>query len=184
LSALLHYAYGVRKRSLAYNTKGFPSRMAPSSGGLQSIEVYFTVNAVEGLEKGLYHFNANRNTVELLDRGNMRRKVVRSCLYQDWLDAASIVLFLACDLNKLYWKYGRRSYRMTHIDLGIVAENLHLVATALRIRSCMVAGYIDDAVHHLLQIDGRMEFIGLLMAVGRKPWESHAKDDPSSARPT
>jgi len=177
LSTLLHYSYGVRKRTLAYNIKDFPFRMAPSSGGLQTVEVYLTVNAVEGLKKGLYHYNANKNLMEMLDRGNMRRKVIQCCTYQDWLDAASIVLFLTCDLDKLYWKYGRRSYRMAHIDVGIVAENLHLVATGLRLRSCMIAGYVDEAVHNLLQIDGRMEFISLLMGVGRKPWELHAGDD-------
>jgi SagB-type dehydrogenase family enzyme len=171
LSTLLHRSYGIRKRILAYNTRSFPARFAPSSGGLQCVEIYLTVNAVESLEKGLYHYNPAGHSLHVLGRGNFRRKVLQCCTFQEWLDAASVVFFLTCDMSKLYWKYGRRSYRFSHMDVGIVAENLHLVATALRIRSCMVAGYIDDAIHDLLQIDGRNEFIGLLLGVGRKPWD-------------
>lgn len=177
LATLLHRSYGIRARSLAYNVKGFPSRFVPSTGGLQSVEIYLAVNAVEGLEKGLYHYNAGRHGLEVLDRGNLRRKVVRSCLFQDWIDAASVVLFLTCDMRKVYWKYGRRGYRFVHVDAGIVGQTLHLAATALRLRSCMVAGYIDELVHHLLRIDGRNEFVAFLLAVGRKPWEQGPRQD-------
>lgn len=171
LATLLHRSYGIRARSLAYNVRGFPSRFVPTTGGLQSVEVYMAVNAVEGLEKGLYHYNPGRHCLEILDRGNFRRKVVRSCVYQDWIDAASVVFFLTCDMRKVYWKYGRRGYRFVHVDAGIVSHTLHLVASSLRLRSCIVAGYNDDAVHDLLQVDGRQEFAALLLAVGRKPWE-------------
>jgi SagB-type dehydrogenase family enzyme len=177
LATLLHRSYGIRSRSLAYNVKGFPSRFVPSTGGLQSVEIYLAVNAVEGLEQGLYHYNAGRHGLEVLDRGNLRRKVVRSCLFQDWIDAASVVLFLTCDMRKVYWKYGRRGYRFVHVDAGIVGQTLHLAATALRLRSCMVAGYIDELVHHLLRIDGRNEFVAFLLAVGRKPWEQGPRQD-------
>lgn len=171
LASLLHYSYGVRSRMLAYNVKGFSNRYVPTMGGLQSPEIYFTANAVEGLEQGLYHYNPDRHTVELLDQGNLRRKVVRACIKQDWLDAASIVLFLTSCMDKVYWKYGRRAYRFVHADLGILAQTLHLVSNALRLRSCMVAGYVDDEIHDLLQIDGREEFVGLLLGVGRKSFE-------------
>lgn len=171
LATLLHRSYGIRSRSLAYNVRGFPSRFVPSTGGLQSVEVYLAVHAVEGLEKGIYHYNAGCHALEVLDRGNFRRKVVRSCLFQDWIDAASVVLFLTCDMRKVYWKYGRRGYRFVHVDAGIVSQTLHLVASALRLRSCIVAGYHDEAIHSLLQVDGRDEFVALLLAVGRKPWE-------------
>ncbi len=184
LGSLLHHAYGVRSRALAYNVKGFPSRFVPSTGGLQSVEIYFTVNAVEGLPQGLYHYNPAAHAVEQLEQGNFRRKVVRLCIFQDWLDAASVVLFLTSDMKKVEWKYGRRGYRFVHVDLGIVAQTLHLVATSLKLRSCMIAGYQDEAVHEMLQIDGRTEFIGLLMAIGRKPWEPTptAAEAPSSGQ--
>lgn len=57
LGTLLHYSYGIRKSITAYNTKDFPVRFAPSSGGLQATELYMVVNSVAGVSKGLYHYN-------------------------------------------------------------------------------------------------------------------------------
>ncbi len=172
LTSLLHYAYGVRKQHIAYNVKGFPIRFVPTTGGLQAVEIYLVANAVDGVEQGLYHFNAAKHALEEVDRGNMRRRVVQCAVYQEWLDAASAVFFLTCDMRKVYWKYGRRAYRFVHVDLGIIAQTMQLVATSLGLRSCMVAGYQDNQVNDLLQIDGRDEFIGLMFAVGRKPWQA------------
>lgn len=185
LATLLERSYGIRSRALAYNVRAFPARFVPSTGGLQPVEVYVAVNAVEGLEQGLYHWNPAGHCLEVLGRGNFRRKVVQCCIHQDWLDAASVVLVLTCDMSKVYWKYGRRGYRFVHVDLGIVGQTLHLVATALRLRSCMVAGYQDDMVADMLQIDGASEFVGLLLAVGRKPWEQgpgHSAGDGAECR--
>ncbi len=169
LSTLLHYSNGIRGRSSAYNNKNFPVRFAPSSGGLQSVEIYLAVNAVENLDKGLYHYNPDNNCLEILEKGIFRRKVIQCSLFLEWLDAASVIIFLTSDINRLFWKYGRRAYRWVHVDAGIVAENLHCLATALELPSCMVAGYIDDAINDLLQIDGSNEFIVLLTAIGGKP---------------
>ena len=176
LTSLLHYSYGVRKQHIAYNVQGFPIRFVPTTGGLQAVEIYLVANAVEGVEQGLYHYNARKHALEEVDRGNMRRRVVQCAVYQEWLDAASAVFFLTCDMRKVYWKYGRRAYRFVHVDLGIIAQTLQLVAGAIGLRSCMVAGYQDNQVNDLLQIDGRDEFIGLMFAVGRKPWEAGPND--------
>jgi SagB-type dehydrogenase family enzyme len=176
LSALLHYSYGIRKRITAYNTRGFPVRFSPSSGGLQAVDLYLVANHVEDIRKGLYHYNADKHALELLNEGNMRRKIVNCCSYQEWIHHAGAVLILTCVMDRVEWKYGVRGYRYVHIDTGILAQNLCLTATALRLRTCAVAAYIDDAVNDLLEIDGRNEFVSLLIPVGKKP---HAFDAPT-----
>jgi SagB-type dehydrogenase family enzyme len=172
LSTLLHYAYGVRKHMVAYNMRHFPMRYCPTAGGLQSTEVYLVANQVEGLRKGLWHYNPARHDLELLSEGNMRRKVVDACMYAEFLNYAGLVLILTGVMSRLQWKYGLRSYRYVHVDAGFVGENLYLVSTALGLRICAVAGYFDDKVDELLGIDGRDEFTVLLMAVGTRPRRS------------
>lgn len=169
ISTLLHYSYGIRKYTSAYNTRDFPVRFVPSSGGLQAVEIYMVVNDVEGLRKGLYHYNAAGHALELLNEGNMRRKIVNCCSYQEWIHHANIVLILTSVMERVEWKYGVRGYRYIHIDTGFLGQNLSLVATALRLRSCPVAAYIDDAVNDLLEIDGRNEFVSLLLPIGQRP---------------
>lgn len=171
LSTLLMYAYGIRTYFPAYNSRTFPMRFVPSSGALQAVELYAVVNHVEGLRKGLYHFNPIDHSLELLNEGNMRWKITRCCLFQDWLQHASVVLVLTCNMKRVEWKYGARGYRYIHIDTGLVTNSLYLVATALRLRACAVAAFLDDAVNDLLQIDGRDEFVSLLVALGKRPFQ-------------
>jgi SagB-type dehydrogenase family enzyme len=133
------------------------------------MEVYVVVNAVAGLERGLYHYAPQARALECLDRGFMRRKIVQCSSGHEWLTAAPAVLVLTCHMRNLYWKYGRRAYRMIHIDAGILAQTLHLVATGLGLASCLIGGYEDAAVHDLLRIDGRDEFVALLLSIGRPP---------------
>lgn len=173
LSTLLKLSYGVRGFRFAYENQNFPVRTAPTAGGLQSTELYLVVNQVEGLNKGLYYFDANENELALLEQGYFRRKVVEACSYQEWITNAAVVLFLTSDIEKLFWKYGHRAYRMVHVDAGIVAENLHLVATALGTASCMISGYSDKKTNLILNIDAKKEFTVLLIAVGKPVNLSH-----------
>jgi len=166
LATLLESADGLTRYATAYGVARFPFRRAPSAGGLQSIEIYAVVNDVEGLLPGVYHYQPERRGLTLVDPGLMRRRCVRACLSQDWIGEAGVVLFLTCDLRKLLWKYGRRAYRMSHVDAGVLAQQLHLIATALGLGSCMVAGFVEQAVHKLIDIDGKLEFATLGICLG------------------
>lgn len=169
LSTLLHYAYGIRRYTAAYNTRRFPLRMVPSSGSLQAVEIYVVVNGLEGVQRGLYHYDPVDHALELLDAGNMRRKVVGISIMQEWLTHASVVLFLTCAMSRAEWKYKARGYRFIHMDAGVLTGQLYLVATALRLRACAVAAFVDDAVNEFLGLNEREEFAALMMGVGTRP---------------
>jgi SagB-type dehydrogenase family enzyme len=165
---LLHYSWGIRRSTRAYNTRGFPVRFAPSAGGLQSIELYAVVNAVESLPQGLYHFDPLGPAVDLVNEGNMRRKLVLYCFQQEWLNYASVVLLISCVKHRVDWKYGTRAYRFMQMDAGFVGQNIYLVATALGLRTLALAGFSEDAMNDLAGLDGRSEFVTLVLPVGCK----------------
>jgi len=167
LSTLLYFSYGVRGYTTAYGMEMFPLRMGPSSGGLQAIELYIFVNKVKEVAQGLYHYNPFDNSIELLEEGNFRRKIVKACTTSDFVDNASVVLVLSCVIERVILKYTLRSYKVIHMDVGFVGENIYLVGTALGLGVCAMAGFFDDKVDELLRINGKDEFVGLLMAVGK-----------------
>ncbi|MYH32110.1 MAG: SagB/ThcOx family dehydrogenase [Acidobacteria bacterium] len=171
LGALLHAACGVREFRRAYDVRAFPFRYSPSAGGLQPIDVYLVANDVDGLTRGLYYHDPVASALTLLDEGNLRRRMSRCGLDRPWLAHALAVLVLVCNLARVSWKYGDRGYRFAHIDAGVLAQNLYLAGTALELNTCAVAGYYEDAVHELLDIDGRDECAVLLFAVGSRPDE-------------
>ena len=169
LSTLLNQSCGVRDTMSVYNRRDVTLRNFPTAGGLQCTEFYLVANEVEGVPQGLYHYSSTRNCLELVDRGNFRWRVANCCPQHEWLAEANVVIFIAPDISRLTWKYDvYRSYRLSHLETGVVSQNLHLVATALDLGSCMVFGFDDEIANSLLGLDGRQEFTTLLIAIGNK----------------
>lgn len=144
LGALLHHSYGVRGGTRAYGAGTFPLRAAPSAGGLQSANLYVVALSVEGLASGAYAYLPATNELGLVDTGVMRRPMVAACLRQEWVASAAAVLVLTFDVTRGEWKYGSRVLRFGFMDVGFLGENLYLVATALGLRTCAVAGYREE----------------------------------------
>jgi SagB-type dehydrogenase family enzyme len=166
LAALLEGAAGIREHRPGYNTRDFPVRRAPSAGGLAPIDLYLAANAVDGLAQGLYYYRPTTRQLALVDNGNVRGKVADAGVFVDWLYYAPVVFFLAVNMPRVDWKYGVRSYRYVHVDLGVLTQNLYLVATALGLATCAVAAFDDDEANDLLRLDGRDEYVSLLFACG------------------
>ena len=107
-------------------------------------ELYLVINAVDGLEGGAYHFDANTGALELLKKGNFRNDARRLGLHQDLPgDAAAAVFFLA-DLHSILAKLGNRGYRTTQLEAGILGGRMYLSAYALRIGATGLTFFDDD----------------------------------------
>ena len=176
LSTFLHYTYGIKRYANAYNTKRFPVRFTPSAGGLQPVDLYLVVSNVEGVRKGLYYYDPVEHALKMLDEGNLRRHLVRCCLFEEWIGHAPVVLILVCNMQRVLWKYSDRSYRFVHVDTGVLTGTMYLVGTALDLVTCAVAGYFDDMLNNLLQLDGHTEFVSLVFVIGDKPFRPGAKE--------
>ncbi|MBN0046442.1 SagB/ThcOx family dehydrogenase [Streptomyces actuosus] len=166
LAALLEDAAGIRGHRPGYNVRDFPVRRAPSAGGLAPVDVHVVANDVSGLDQGLYYYRPSGPELTVVDSGNMRGKIAEAGIAADWLFHAPAVLCLAVDMDRVEWKYGVRSYRYVHVDLGVLTQNLYLVATGLGLACCAVAAFDDDTANDLLRLDGRNSFVSLLFACG------------------
>jgi SagB-type dehydrogenase family enzyme len=166
LSALLQHACGTNGSVTGYDYTHLPLRTFPSSGGLQSPEVYLSIQAVEELSPGLYHYNPLTHTIELLKPGNQGSSLRNVGLGQPYIETSAVVMLITGYYERLRWKYGERAYRYMCMDLGFLAQNVHLVGEALGLGVCAIAGFVDDAIEDLLAINGKDEMILLLMTIG------------------
>jgi SagB-type dehydrogenase family enzyme len=167
LSTLLQYACGTTGYSSGYGYSRMPLRSFPSAGGLQAPEVYVSVQAVDGVVDGLYHYHVTDHVLESLKLGNHSASLCNLALGQPYVGTAAVVFLISGSYERLRWKYGERAYRYMCMDAGSLAENVYLLSEALGLGCCAVAGFFDDAIEELLGIDGRDEMALLLIAVGR-----------------
>ena len=158
-SRLLYAAQGITDPQ-----RGF--RTAPSAGALYPLELYAVVHRVEGLEPGLYHYNAPGHTLERIQAGDLRAAIVRSGLGQGFLGTAAVCLVLSAVFQRTRWRYRERTYRYVLLEAGHAAQNIYLAATALGLGACAVGAFLDDALSGLLGLDGTDEAALYVLSVG------------------
>lgn len=141
-------------------------RTFPSSGALYPIEVYAVVNSVEGLERGLYHYDPERNALHVLRRADLRDRIARDGLGQSFLGAAGVVLCLTVIPDRMRFRYRHRSYRYGLLEAGHLGQNTYLAATAMGLGACAVGAFFDDSLNDLIGVDGRNEAVVYVLSVG------------------
>lgn len=167
LGKILAYSYGVTHR-VELDGNQVHMRAAPSAGALYPLDIYPLVNNVDGLEKGLHHYNVEDHSLEMLRAGDFLKDVYP--LVQPgnnaWLSKAGAILFISATFKRNQLKYGDRGYRGVLLDAGHVSQNILLCCTALGYSACVIVACLDDQVNDFLQIDGVEESILYSISIG------------------
>lgn len=163
LAALLWACQGISGRA-----GGFLFRTAPSAGALYPVETYLSVQNIEALAPGLYHFQPASFSLERLSGEPAGKKVAAAALGQNFMAGAGVVFIWSAILRRNFSKYGHRGLRYVFMDAGHVCQNLLLAAEGLELGACPVAAFYDDACNRLLGLDGEQESVIYLAAVGPK----------------
>lgn len=162
LSQLLWAAQGVTSQEAGW---GF--RAVPSAGALYPVETYLSVQNVDDIQPGIYHYSPSDHALELLKEGAFGAGLAGAALDQDFLTQAAVVFCWTAVFARSAWKYAERAYRYVYLDAGHIAQNVALAAVALGLGSCQIAALYDDEVNALLGVDGEEESALYLTAVGR-----------------
>lgn len=165
LATLLHLANGVRAAGEAAG-RSWIQRNVPSSGNLGSIEVFPIVLRVDGIDPGIYHYDAVTHELVLLRSGAFAGWLRHEILFQIEFSQASVALVLTSAIGRLTAKYGPRGYRLGMLDTGHVSNNVYLACTALGLQVCATAGFIDERLDDALGLDGLEVASTLVILVG------------------
>jgi len=163
LSFLLWSSQGLTAKAGAHYL-----RTAPSAGALYPIETYLSVQNVEGISAGLYHFDPLLFQLELLKDKDLRIDVARAFLGQIFMENAAVNIIWTSIARRTLAKYGDRGGRYIFLDAGHICQNVLIAAEALNFGSCPVAAFYDQDVNNLLDIDGVEETAIYGASIGKK----------------
>ena len=164
LSDLLYYSIGMKK---ILNNKSTNSRMYPSAGGRYPIEVYPFIFNVSQLQQGVYHYHFKTHSLETLLQKPILEEVVKQ-IQMPWTKKSGMLLVTSAVFDRNEMKYGDRGYRHILTEYGHLAQNVYLVGTALGLGICSIGGFVDDGLNKIIDIDGRVESVIGVMAIGNK----------------
>ncbi|MFX1496915.1 MAG: SagB/ThcOx family dehydrogenase [Promethearchaeota archaeon] len=146
----------------------FAFRTVPSAGGLYPIETYPVINNVEGIERGIYHYNIPNHSVELLREGDFRSEIMRGCLDQQLAFNSALNIVWTAIIERSKWKYLQRCYRYIYMDVGHIGQNFYLIAEALGLGACTIGAIYDDEINKSIGIDGVTETAIYVGVIGKR----------------
>jgi SagB-type dehydrogenase family enzyme len=160
---LLGWSHGILARPEESLSTG---RSAPSAGALYPIELYVAAQGVSGLLPAVYHYNPKSHSLEAVAADNALQAIYRASLYPEIVSRANLYVMMVAVFARTCQKYGERGYRFVLLDCGHVAQNLHLVGTAIGLGSVGIGGFLDDPLNDVLELDGVNEAVVHTIALG------------------
>jgi SagB-type dehydrogenase family enzyme len=130
-------------------------------------DLYIIVNAVDGLDSGSYYYVREKNSLELLRKGNFRNTSGNLGLNQDLPYDASVTIFFMADLKKILEQFGNRGYRIAQLDASIGGGKAYLASYALGLGATGLTFY-DDAVTSFFSPHAVDKETMFLIAIGKK----------------
>jgi len=166
LAALLYYGYGPSRRKAQIDMPR-SLRIVPSAGALYPLEIFVQIRDVSQVPAGLYHYNPLKHHLRLLRNGSNTEPLER-CFFPGTVPAhASLIVFVTALFGRSTFKYGPRGYRFVLLEAGHVAQNINLTASALKLGSLNLGGFIDRETDAFLHLDGVSHSTVYSIAVGK-----------------
>ena len=122
------------------------TRAWPADVPTQTVDLYLSVHAVEGVEAGAYAYHPDVHALELIKRGDFRRESAFLCLDQPLGGMSAATVFFLADLAALLDTYGNRGYRVANLEAGLIGGRLYLAAYAQRFGATGLTFYDRDVV--------------------------------------
>lgn len=152
-STLLRWTLGVQGTIQLSESYHALLKTSPSGGATHPIEGYPVVLGVDGLEPGIYHYNAFRHSLELLrtaPRDALSGLLVALASGQDYVGKVAFAVLLTARLGRNFWKYPQvcRTYGVVLQDAGHLSQSLYLAATRLELGvfyTAAVSGHVARA---------------------------------------
>ena len=174
LARVLQQTYGITGEVRIPGGGALHFRAAPSAGALYPAELYFGVRRIAGLEPGIYHYEVPENALALLRGGDQTDALFDVCCRQEYARIAAVIVLISVVVERTKRKYGERGYRYALLDVGHLAQNLYLSATALGLAVMTTCGFFDDAANDLLRLDGLDEAVLYVAFIGRRASDADA----------
>lgn len=148
-----------------------PMRTVPSAGALYPVELYFVALNVFKLPRSIYRYSVDKNSLVEASDPYYVDVICQSFSTQDSLislkEASAIILFVAKPWKTIA-KYGDRGLRYVFHEAGAMAQNIHLVATALGLGSVDFSRFHEDSIDGVLNLDKKSKALIHSVILGGK----------------
>ncbi len=138
----------MRRSTRKYNSKDLPDRLlynileaarwAPAAGNIQ-------------------------NTRILVIRDPRKKRIIaNSCLEQEWISEAPVILIVCSDSGSLLNIYPKKGKFYAIQNTSAAIQNMLLEATSLQVSSCWIGAFSEQELHHELNIPSDIDIFAVI----------------------
>jgi SagB-type dehydrogenase family enzyme len=149
LDALAEFLYRTCRVTATEEIDGetLARKVYPSGGSLHAIEVYVICAACDGLESGIYAYDAVSHALHVIasltsDARDLLHEAQRGTGRLE--DLPPVLLILSARFRRVMWKYQSIAYRLILNEVGAIFQTMYLVATAMRLGGCAIGAGNSD----------------------------------------
>jgi SagB-type dehydrogenase family enzyme len=120
-------------------------RLYPAGGAVYEIEIYLAVQACDGLEAGLYHYNPDVHSLTLTatftpEVAHLVRQAASSALVEN----GQILVLMTARFQRMARFYHTIAYSLILKHVGALMQTMYLVATAMHLAPCAIGSGDSD----------------------------------------
>jgi SagB-type dehydrogenase family enzyme len=129
-------------------TMEFTSRPYPAGGSLYELEIYPLVVRCDGVEPGLYHYDALNHRLEpVSDLTDATQQLLWDACESTGAEyeRTQVLFIIAARFQRIAWKYAGMAYALILKHVGVLYQTMYLTATAIGLGGCAIGMGDADA---------------------------------------
>ncbi len=123
------------------------------------VHLFVYAHRVEGVEPGVYYYDAARCALMTLELGDQRKTAMWLSLQQFIAAESAFAISMVADFASAYAAFGDRGYRAVHIEAGYIGQGLYLGAESVGTNATGIGAFFDDDVNRYLKLPDGFEVI-------------------------
>ena len=149
---------------IAYTTRPYPA-----AGSAYELELYLNVANCEGLERGFYHYDADRHALVAIDARpqELDAQLAAAEFAMDAPASPQILITIAARFGRISWKYSSIAYSLILKDVGVLTQALYMMATDMGLGGCAIGTTNIELFAKMTGIDFHVEGPVGQFALGR-----------------
>lgn len=148
----------------------------PSPGSIYPTSFFVVIlKPISLLKQGLYRYDYQ--TSDLIYMRSVSKDYLKFCLDNtEYVETASVILFLTVDLAKITKKYANRGYYFSLIETGHIAQNIQLVCAEQNIGVLEYGALMNEMIDRIIRNQGEDEPTTMLaLLLGNKSVKKKTK---------
>ena len=162
----------------------YAARPYPSGGSAYELELYLTVTHCAGLDRGFYHYDADRHALTAIPvrPAEIDAMLASAEFAMDAAAAPQILITIAARFDRVTWKYSAIAYALILKHVGVLTEALYLVATEMSLGGCAIGTSNIELFARMTGIEFHIEGPVGQFAIGRADpsQDDRSRDDPGT----